>query len=73
MNTDLRINYIMTILCKLQGNNYSENKVEQMSSKLLIAHLVSCAFYRAVCFGQVLQLHDKALEEIHFVVENRND
>lgn len=38
-----------------------------------MADLVSCAFYRAICFGQILNQHEKALEEIHFVVEHRND
>jgi len=38
-----------------------------------VANLVTCAFYRAICFGQVLRLHEKALLEIHFVVEHRKD
>ena len=31
--------------------------------------LVALSFYRGVSFGQVLLMHDKALEEMHFVVE----
>ena len=34
--------------------------------------MVSFSFYRGVSFGQVLLMHEKALEEMHFVVEKRD-
>lgn len=50
--------------------NKSSDKADR---NIKMANLVTCAFYRAVCFGQVMSLHSQALEEIHFVVEHRND
>ena len=69
MNVDLRVNSLITILTKLR-HKATTDKNER---SILLANMVSCAFYRAICFGQVLRLHEKALEEIHFVVEHRND
>ena len=69
MNVDLRVNSLITILTKLR-HKATTDKSER---SILLANMVSCAFYRAICLGQVLRLHEKALEEIHFVVEHRND
>ena len=33
---------------------------------------MALSFYRGVSFGQVLLMHEKALEEMHFVVEKRD-
>ena len=59
----------MTILCKLKLASTSNRAHKQA----LLGNLVTCAFYRALCFGQVLHMHEKALEEIHYVVEHRNE
>lgn len=69
MNVDLRVNYLMTLLTKLKLKNASE-KAERTQC---LANLVACAFYRSISYGQVLGLHEKALEEIKYVVEHRND
>ena len=44
MNVDLRINYLMTLLTKLQLNNCNDKATN-------LAHLVACAFYRSISYG----------------------
>ena len=67
MFVDLRLNYLLTLLAKLRMKA-ANDKTERSQS---MAQLVTCAFYRSVSYGQVLALHEKALEEIKFVVEHR--
>lgn len=75
LNVDLSLNYTMTILCKLQTLSLNRQRPgsEKQSRESLQQHLVLLAFYRAISFGQVLQLHQRAMEEINYVVEHRSD
>ena len=47
MQIDLRVNYLITLLTKL-SLMHSSDKTEK---NIRTANLVTCAFYRAVCFA----------------------
>lgn len=72
LNIDLKLNYAMTILNKLQMLKSKKDQGRQAAKQSFLRKLVALSFYRGVSFGQVLLMHEKALEEMHFVVEKRD-
>jgi len=72
INVDLKLNYLMTILNKLQMLKSKKDQGRTVAKQSFMRKLVSLSFYRGVSFGQVLLMHEKALEEMHFVVEKRD-
>ena len=72
LNVDLKFNYAMTILNKMQMLKSKKEQGRQITKQTFLRKLVSFSFYRGVSFGQVLLMHEKALEEMHFVVEKRD-
>ena len=50
MNVDLRVNYLMSLVSKLRR----KHSTDPVRYNAALGHLVACAFYRAICYGQVL-------------------
>ena len=54
VNVDLQLNAFLTIITKLRYKSCSDKNERAQ----LFANMITCSFYRAISYGQVLGLHE---------------
>lgn len=71
VNLNFELNLILSMIAKIDQLKSQMNEGKWDKTKMR-RRMASCSFYRSLIFGQCFAMHEQALEELNFVIENRS-